>query len=399
MCSILGGTSFDDVSVTIFNKAKDRGRDFSGMVQRGSNWIANHRATPTNELEDPIENQPLGQGIKLVHNGTIANDEELGYKEGEIDSSVLVGALDWTDLESWAKSFQRIKGSFAIAALVRGEIWLACNYKPIFYTLHEGEFYFSSLENHLPGRWVQRMRPYSVMNLVTGEWYDIIREQSKKALVVCSGGLDSTAVAGFVRNRHFTTTLLHFDYGCKATDREIESIKQIAKFLECDYKILPIEYKHFHGQSTLFKEDNIETGKAGVEYALDWVPARNTLMLASAAAYAEAHNYGHIYLGTNLEESGAYPDNEEQYIRDFNKMMYGVVNEGKKIEIKAPLGGLMKREIVSFGVEHNSPLHLSYSCYNGRDKHCGACGPCYMRQKAFLRAGQPDPTEYEQKIK
>ena len=96
-----------------------------------------------------------------------------------------------------------------------------------------------------------------------------------------------------------------------------------------------------------------------------------------------------------MEESGAYPDNEEQFIIDFNNLLYGAVNNGFKVEIVSPLGGLMKKEIVEFGKRWGSPISLSWSCYNGGDIHCGECGPCYMRKQAFKRSGVLDKTKYK----
>lgn len=394
MCSILGGTKFDSFALDIFNKSKDRGRDYTGLSQYGEYWIANHRATPTNEKEKPLQNQPFGVDFKIVHNGTISNDKELGLKTGHIDSKILEKIINAYNIDTIIESLKIIKGSYAIAILKKSEIFLACNYKPIFYIKKDNEYYFSSLKNHL-GKEALRVPPYSVMNLTTGETRKIHRTQYDNAIVICSGGLDSTAITGYVKKCHKSIKLLHFNYQCKATEREIKSIKKIARELKCEYEILSIDYNKFKGESSLFKKDEISTGIKGVEYALDWVYARNLIMLSIATGYAEANNYGHIYLGTNLEESGAYPDNEEQFIIDFNNLLYGAVNNGIKIQIHTPLGGLMKKEIVLFGEKYNSPLHLSYSCYNGGENHCGKCGPCYMRKKAFERAKIKDTTIYD----
>lgn len=394
MCSILGGTKFDNFALKIFNKSKDRGRDYTGFSQYGNSWIANHRATPTNEEESPIENQPFGQGFKIVHNGTIANDKELGVKKGNIDSKCLADVIDVKDIYTVKKSLNIIVGSYAIAILKKDEIILACNYKPIFYLKKDGEIYFSSLKSHL-GEEAIRVKPYSVLNLRTFDRVDLDRIQPNKALIVCSGGLDSTAIIGYANKKHTDIKLLHFNYGCRATNKEIEAIKKISAFVGCDYDIIDLDYTKFKGESTLFKDKAIETGKKGVEYALDWVYARNLILLSIATGYAEANGYGYIYLGSNLEESGAYPDNEEQFIIDFNDLLYAAVNNGYKVEIISPLGGLMKKEIIEFGLKYNSPLHLSWSCYNGEEEHCGKCGPCYMRRKAYERSGYPDLTIYK----
>lgn len=400
MCSILGGTAFDKKALDIYEKAKDRGRDFSGLCQRHGLWIANHRATPTTEVATPIHNQPLGGEVKIVHNGVIANDADLGVKDGEIDSSILADVLDFSDLHKFRDSLAKVKGSYAIAALKEDTIYLACNYKPI-WVLHEnGQIYFSSLKHHL-GEDARRMPPYSVMDLLTGETLEIPRYQSKRAVVICSGGLDSTAVAAYACHVHGASNvmLLHFRYGCNAESAEVKRIPLIAQRLGCNYHFFTLPYSDMAGSSPIMdkkKDASVSEGITGAEYAYEWVPARNFVFMALTTAYAEANDYGHIYLGTNLEEGGAYPDNEEQFILDVNNCLYGAVQNGKKIEIHTPLGGLMKREIVEFGTKYNAPFDLSWSCYRNGEKHCGHCGPCFMRKTAFKRAGIPDPTEYEE---
>lgn len=393
MCSILGGTKFNEYALQIYNKAKDRGRDYTGLCQIGDYWIANHRATPTNEDEAPIDNQPFGNKFKIIHNGTIANDIELGNKDGEIDSKILAKIIEASDIYSVRDSLKKIKGSYAIAILKLNEIILATNYKPIWYIKKDGEYYFSSLKWHL-GEGAIRVKPYSIYNLTKNIGCDIERYQPNKALIICSGGLDSTALTGFAKKKHDEIKLLHFNYGCKATEKEINAIKDISIELKCTYEIIDLDYTKFKGDSTLFKNESIKSGKAGVEYALDWVYARNLILMSIAVGYAEANDYGYIYIGTNLEESGAYPDNEEQFILDFNNLLYGAVNNGYKVEIKTPLGGLMKKEIVEFAIKYNSPINKSWSCYNNYEYHCGECGPCFMRRNAFKRAGIIDKTKY-----
>lgn len=393
MCSILGGNRFDGKAYDIYDRAKDRGRDFSGMAQLGSFWVACHRATPTTEEETPLDNQPVGRGVKFVHNGTIENDGMLGAVEGELDSAVLPRVLNTNSLEEFRDSLSRIKGSYAIAALKDGAIYLACNYKPIFILRSGTGVYFSSQAHHL-GKGALRMPPYSVCDLITGESLKIPRRQADSALVICSGGLDSTAVAAYARRMHKSTRLLHFAYGCRAEAKEQEAIGKIALALGCGVSIVPMPYVGMEGGSPLLTDGEIASGKAGAEYACEWVPARNFLFLAYATAYAEANGYGHIYLGINLEEGGAYPDNEHQFIKDVDACLYGAVQNGVKIQIHAPLGNLMKREIVDFGFQYGAPLELSWSCYKDGAEHCGQCAPCFMRRTAYNRAGRIDPTKY-----
>ena len=397
MCSISGGTKWDNLSRIIWERSRNRGRDDEGRSFSFNSWIGNRRAIPTTEEVDPIEKQPVGNDpIQLVFNGIISNDHELGLKAGEADTSVLPRVLDFSSLEAFADSLnEKVIGSFAIAVLDQGsgKIWLACNYKPIWIYHENDEWYFSSLENHFKGFSGElfKMPPYSVCELGTKEFIPLKRKQSNKAIVICSAGLDSTTVASVAIEKHGASNvlLLHFNYGCKATSKEVESILKLADYFCCGFEIIP--FQTFGGSSLLSEHAHISEGITGAEYAHEWVPARNLVMLSLAVSYAEAKEYGHIYLGTNLEEAGAYPDNEEQFILDFNNLLYGAVQNGVKIEIHTPLGGLMKHEIVKLGGELNTPFHLTWSCYHAGEKHCGKCGPCFMRQKAFERNGLIDP--------
>lgn len=401
MCSICGGTTWDLISEHIWNESRDRGRDDEGkFVGEFGGWIGNHRATPTTEVLKPIERQPVGIRFKVVFNGIISNDKLLNVKEGEADTSVLPRVLNFFSLKDFRNSIEeKLVGSYALAVLLPdGEIWLAANYKPIWLAMDGGDVYFSSLKSHFPEAmhpW--RMTPYSVLRIPTfgePESLPIRRTQSKKALVICSSGLDSTTVAAYAVSVHGpdNTTLIHFNYGCRATSQEILSVSEIAKYLKCNLEIIPMV--NFGGSSLLDPDATLADGIAGAEYAHEWVPARNLMMLTHTVAYAEAKGFGHIYLGTNLEEAGAYPDNEEQFILDFNNLLYGAVQNGVKIEIHSPLGGLMKHEIIPFGMKYNTPYHLTWSCYRGGSIHCGHCGPDFMRRTAFKRNGLIDPVPY-----
>ena len=400
MCSISGGTKWDEVSSFIFEKAQDRGRDSKGLkILPSGEWLGSHRATPTTEVLLPIETQPVGENPVIVFNGVISNDVFLGVKKGEADTSVLPRILNFDSLLSFKRSIEKkIIGSYAIASLNKnGKFMLACNYKPIWIAESKGEFYFSSLKNHFPANLSPyKMPPYSVQFLTDkNSNISLKRKQSNQALVICSSGLDSTAVAAYACHIHSSkrVTLLHFNYGCKAERRETKQIKEIANYLGCPYKIL--EMPSFGKSSLLKKKDVISDSIKGAEYAHEWVPARNLLMLSLATAYAESKGFGHIYLGTNLEEAGAFPDNEEQFILEFNELLYGAVQNGVKIEVHTPLGGLMKHEIIKFGNKYQAPFHLTWSCYRGGDFHCGKCAPCFMRKTAFKRNNLIDPIKYE----
>lgn len=404
MCSIFGALG-SKVDFTHLNKvrglARDRGRD-GGRVEQyqlkhnREAALGNWRATPTTELE-AAESQPYD---RVVHNGTIANDKELGNVDG-VDSMVLPKVLDRTDLASFAASLSQIKGSYAIAAANDETVFLATNYKPIY--VYELGFvrYFSSMERHLLplchfGKRPQRIEPYTAVDLWSGDTVYLPREQSNKALVIASAGLDSTTAAYALKAQGYEVDLLHFTYGAQAGERELNLIAKIALHLGGSLIHQRIDYSNYAANSPLLNGGDIAAGESGAEFAHEWVPARNLLMVSHAVAYAEANGYGTIALGNNLEESGAYPDNEEEFTNLLNKALDYAVHDGGHVQLVAPVGQLMKHEIVKLGTELRVPYELTWSCYRGGEKHCGQCGPCFMRLEAFRRNGLTDPAPFEE---
>lgn len=401
MCSVFG--ALGDVDVAFVERlaalCADRGRD-GGRVEKypcaagGLAVLGNWRAAPTTEPKDA----PLQPYDGVVHNGTIANDRELGNPLGAVDSMVLPKVLDRSSLVAFAASLGRVKGSFALAAYsaTASDIFLAANYKPLHWTRLGGFAAFASMERHLapfvgPGLRPAVVPPYSAMSLGTGQVVRLPRQRPPAALVVCSAGLDSTTVAAHYAAQGREVRLLHFTYGCNAESKEASRIPAIAEALGASCEVLPLDYSRLRGDSPLFTKREPADGVAGAEFAFEWVPARNLVMLSTATAYAEANGFGTIALGNNLEESGAYPDNEEQFTHLVDGALDYAVRAGFEVRIEAPLGALMKHEIVALGSKLGAPLGLTWSCYRNGDRHCGECGPCYMRREAFARCGLVDP--------
>lgn len=399
MCSIFG--ALGDVDMTVLTRiqrnARDRGRD-GGRVQgyRVGNTIAylgNWRATPTTE----VSNGALQPYDGIVHNGVIANDRELGALPGEIDSQVLPRVLDKRGIEALAVSLAKVSGSYALAVWTGDDILLACNYKPIHYARIGNAVYFASMARHFDGVMPYgtapvHMTPYTVMSLTSGERTELPRSNGNRALVVASAGLDSTVVATQLVRQGYEVTLLHYRYGCNAGRREEYCIPRIATALACSYVILDLDYTSMQGNSPLFKANSTPaTGIAGSELAHEWVAARNLIMLAHTIGYAESHGYHVVAMGNNLEEAGAFPDNEEQLTVMLDALLPYAVRADYALRIVSPVGNLMKHEIVNLGHELGAPFEHTWSCYRGGEIHCGVCGPCYMRRTAFERNGLLDP--------
>jgi|CXWL01.1.fsa_nt_gi 7-cyano-7-deazaguanine synthase len=417
MCSIfgavasgIGGAILDEgLLAKLRENARDRGRDGGRMeYYEGYDFgvhvraaLGNWRATPTPELAQG-RLQPYGG---MVHNGTIANDEELGKREGEIDSEVLARVIDRRSALTLAESLKAVVGSWALAAWNGRAVLLSTNYKPLYYARirsfgadpDEQSFYFSSMARHFDGllpRGVApaAVAPYSTLDLLSGQVAPLAQKYARRALVICSAGLDSTVVATKLVREGWDVTLIHFAYGCRAERRETRQIPLIAERLGCRYVIMPLSYSFAEESSPLLRDGAPIAGQiAGAEYAHEWVPARNLLFMSLAAAYAEARGYHALAIGINLEEAGAFPDNEEEFTLRFNALLPFATQNGYRLELLTPVGNLMKHEIVRLGLELEAPLDLTWSCYRAGEHHCGECGPCFMRREAHARNGVVDP--------
>ena len=379
MCSIYGaiGRKIEASILGIIQaNAQDRGRDGGrrefyklGMYEA---VLGNWRATPTPEPEKGLL-QPYG---RMVHNGTIANDQELGAIKGEIDSQTLSRILDRDSVRGLVMSLKQVKGSYALACANDTTILAATNYKPLYYAALNGTVYFSSMMRHfhnaLPfGHAPRRVPPYSAIDFITGDVASIPRSDDNSVVVIASAGLDSTVVATMFAREGRKVCLLHFRYGCGAQTREEFYIPHIAAELDCNHKFLDVDLASMLGikSSSLFdKNPNIAGPIEGAEFAHEWVPGRNLVFISLAVAWAEAHGYHEVALGNNLEESGAYPDNEEEFTHLLDLAVPYAVQAGYGMRITSPVGNLMKHEIVKLGLDLNAPFSQTWSCY--RIGHC-----------------------------
>jgi len=216
-------------------------------------------------------------------------------------------------------------------------------------------------------------------------------------VVVHSGGLDSTVLlTDCIRTwGKDNIVALNFDYGSKHNERERRAAREICDALDVRQVQINLPFV-----GNLFRSDLLHSGGEIPEghYADESmkrtvVPFRNGIMLSIAVGYAESIGADLVGIANHGGDHFIYPDCRASFIQNFNK----AVLEGteKKVKIYAPYTGLMKQDIVSIGVRVGAPLHLSYSCYKGREVHCGLCGTCIERKEAFQLEGVEDPTVYE----
>lgn len=221
-----------------------------------------------------------------------------------------------------------------------------------------------------------------------------------QAVILLSGGLDSTTVAAIARSEGYNLRAMAFDYG-QRHGRELESARAVSEYLGCEEFVVVSLSLALWGGSALTadievpKSRNAEAMQA--EIPVTYVPARNTLFIAYALSYAEATDAEAIFIGVNAVDYSGYPDCRPEYIAKYQELIDLATKktvEGGRIELKAPLSGLGKGQIIQLGVKLGAPYHLTWSCYEGGDKACGACDSCQLRLRGFAEAGIEDPIEY-----
>jgi len=227
--------------------------------------------------------------------------------------------------------------------------------------------------------------------------------QDMKAVCLVSGGLDSaTCLAMAIRDR-FECDALSFDYGQRHSE-ELNAAKRVTDSMGVrEHKIFRIDLRQFGG-SALTDAIDVPKGRKmeemGEGIPVTYVPARNTVFLALALAWAEVIEAADIFLGVNAVDYSGYPDCRPEYIEAYERMANlatrASVEEGVKIRIRTPLIHMTKAEIVKKALELGVDVGLTHSCYDppGDGRACGRCDSCLLRRKGFAEAGEKDPIIY-----
>lgn len=217
---------------------------------------------------------------------------------------------------------------------------------------------------------------------------------TKKAVLLLSGGLDSATTLAIAKNDGYKIYALSFDYG-QRHKIELECAKNIAKSLEAtEHKIVNIDISLFAGSALT---DNIEVPKDRDfeklhDIPVTYVPARNTVFLSIALAYAETIGAFDIFIGANIMDYSGYPDCRPDYLKSFEDManlaISATANGEKRLKIRAPLIDMSKAEIIKAGLSLGVDYSLTISCYDPQDgMPCGHCDSCQIRDAGFKAAG------------
>lgn len=226
-----------------------------------------------------------------------------------------------------------------------------------------------------------------------------------RAVVLLSGGLDSSTLLAMVKSEDFEPYALSFRYG-QRHDSEIGAARRIAAALgAADHTIVEIDLRTFGG-SALTDAIPVPKGRGADEISRDipvtYVPARNTIFLSFALAWAEVLGSTDIFIGVNALDYSGYPDCRPEYIEAFERMANLATKagvEGKRLKIHAPLIHMSKAEIIRQGLELGVDYSLTSTCYDPSvdGKACGTCDACLLRLKGFRELGIPDPVGYLRK--
>lgn len=223
----------------------------------------------------------------------------------------------------------------------------------------------------------------------------------KKAVILFSGGLDSTTCLSIAKAEGYDCYALSFQYGQKHSI-ELEHAKKIAKKMEvADHKIITLSLDQFGGSSLLDQNAVIEDYAGNDKIPSTYVPARNTIFLAMALGWAEVIGAYNIFIGANDVDYSGYPDCRPEYFHAFETLARLATKAGVEEDIsfwiRAPLLRLKKKDIIKEGIALGVDYSMTVSCYriDKEGRACRSCDSCFYRKKGFEEAGISDPTRYQ----
>ena len=220
-----------------------------------------------------------------------------------------------------------------------------------------------------------------------------------KAVILLSGGLDSATALAMAKDQGYECYALSFNYGQRHAAELNAAAKVVSAFNVIEHKTIDLDLTQIGGSA--LTDNNIDVPESATDgIPVTYVPARNTIFLSYALAWAEVLEINNIFIGVNAVDYSGYPDCRPEYIQAFERMASLATKsgvEGTKLTIHTPLIDLSKADIIQQGNKLNVDYALTISCYQV-DQHggaCGVCDSCRFRKEGFENAGIPDPTHYQ----
>lgn len=221
----------------------------------------------------------------------------------------------------------------------------------------------------------------------------------KKAIVLLSGGLDSITTLALARQQGFTCYALSFDYGQRHNAELIAAARIAAEYQVAEHKIIKLGLGSIGGSALTDAHIAVpDTAQAGIP--VTYVPARNTLFLSFALAWAEVLDLQDIFIGVNAVDYSGYPDCRPEFIEAFQQLANLATKagvEGARFTIHTPLISLSKADIIKQGIALGVDYKHTVSCYSADEqgRACRVCDACRLRKAGFATAGIADPTQYQ----
>jgi 7-cyano-7-deazaguanine synthase len=222
--------------------------------------------------------------------------------------------------------------------------------------------------------------------------------QGKKAIVLLSGGLDSSTLLALAIDQGYDCYTISFDYG-QRHNAELTASTNIAELFGVnEHRVIKLGLSEFGGSA--LTDNSISVPESRTEgIPITYVPARNTIFLSYALAWSEVIKAYHIFIGVNAVDYSGYPDCRPEYINAFQEMAKLATKagvEGQTVEIHTPLINLSKTDIIRTGTRLGVDYSQTVSCYQAdhEGRACGKCDSCFYRKEGFREAGIPDPTIY-----
>lgn len=220
----------------------------------------------------------------------------------------------------------------------------------------------------------------------------------KKAVVLVSGGLDSTTVLAIARSQGYACYTISFDYGQRHRSELLAAERTASSLGSVEHKVIKLDLRSIGGSALTDDAISVpEEETTGIP--VTYVPARNTVFLSIALGWAEVLGADDIFIGVNAVDFSGYPDCRPDYIAAYEVMANLATRagaEGNRLKIRTPLIDLSKAEIIKQGIALGVDYSLTVSCYQANDQGeaCGKCDSCRLRSAGFAQAGVADPTHY-----
>jgi len=402
-----------------------------GFITKDTTFVLGHcRAEPITEgvAVDPNNIHPIEIGRTIgMHNGIVSNDDSLKEEygvvtKGSTDTEVALGVFDrCMDVRQMQARCLKFVGGYVFMFFQKknpNQLFIAKNFKPLYYVYYESSkvMFISSESDYLneifqttayltPMMMNLKAQRFNTDTFTTihvkseSVWISPLKNRlkPKRALVVASGGMDSTCAAALLKYRDgYEVDLIHFHYGHKAQAPETKAIDKIAGIMGCKVFKVDLDWLGEMGGSTLTDATmKIPDGRVPMETVSNWVWARNLILTSIAAGYADAYNYSLVANGFNLEEGAPYPDNTMEFANRLSDAVELGVRPDHSVEVVSPVGRMMKKEIVEQLYKYKPELlAVTWSCDHANEKPCGRCGCCLSRKSAFKMAGLKDSQEY-----